>query len=100
MIWLGISVMNAPALTEPIVNGSKSSFVTLAIATVWSCRNTILAFISPAFLWLFFLGQAKGDITSGVEESLKRYGADAKFQEYRNSVPLLVPDLRRIFDEK
>ena len=91
-------MMNVPALIDPI--SCDGSFIVQAAAAVWSCRKAAVALVSPAFLWLFFNGQARGDIASGVEESMKRYGDDAEFREYIKSVPLLVPDLRRILGFK
>jgi steroid 5-alpha reductase family enzyme len=96
LIWSGITVMNVPALIEPI--HSDGTLVTKIASVLWAYRKAILAMLSPAFLWMFFNGQARGDIGSGVEESLKRYGNDAEFQEYIEKVPLFVPHWGKIFD--
>jgi steroid 5-alpha reductase family enzyme len=99
MIWSGIAVMNLSALIEPIAvdNGTP---IALLSAILWSCHKAVVALLSPVFLWMFFSGQASGSIGSGVEESMKRYGDDAEFRKYIDSVPLFVPDLRRIYDNK
>eukprot|EP00804_Cyclotella_cryptica_P011907 CCRYP_004397-RB/>CCRYP_004397-RB protein AED:0.08 eAED:0.08 QI:166/1/1/1/0.5/0.33/3/1306/370 len=100
LIWTGIAVMNAPALIQPIAFDDSSSIVTKAVTVVWSLRRAIMALLSLMFLWFFFNGQAQGVIGSGVQESLKRYGDDSNYQDYVDTVPLLVPDLRILFDKR
>lgn len=95
-LWSGITIMNLPALVDPI-DMDNFSRVMRAIIALWSRHKAILALLSPVLLWLFFNGQARGDIGSGVEESLKRYGDDTDFQKYITTTPLLVPDLRRLY---
>ena len=95
LIWSGITVMNVPALIEPI--GGDSSTVRNVVASLWACRKALLALLSPLFLWVFFNGQANGTIASGVEESFKRYGDDAEFREYIKKVPLFVPQISSIY---
>ena len=96
LIWNGITLINISALIEPIVgDGSDLAFGVV----VWSIHKAVFALLSPAFLWVFFLGQAKGEIGSGVDESMKRYGSDEEFKKYVDTVPLLVPNLKGIISQ-
>ena len=74
LIWSGITLMNVPSL---------------------SWRMIPIACLSPLILWQFFLGQAQGSITSGVELAIKKYGGDKSYGDYIASVPLLFPNLKR-----
>eukprot|EP00970_Alexandrium_tamarense_P014482 scaffold4172_cov212-Alexandrium_tamarense.AAC.4 len=108
LVWFGIFVINLPALAEPFsfalpsIGGEGTSSLLTWIASVlantftslWSCRRAAVACLSPAFLWVLFTGQAEGNIGSGVEQSLLRYGKDPEFIEYVRTVPLIVPDLQ------
>jgi steroid 5-alpha reductase family enzyme len=108
LVWFGIFVINLPALVEPFsfalpsIGGEGTSSLLTWIASVlantftslWSCRRAAVACLSPAFLWVLFTGQAEGNIGSGVEQSLLRYGKDPEFKEYVRTVPLIVPDLQ------
>ena len=76
LIWTGIAIMNVPALSWQLVP---------------------IACLSPLILWKFFLGQAQGSITSGVELAMKKYGDDPAYSDYIETVPLLFPDLKRLF---
>lgn len=78
-IWTGIAIMNVPSLRWQLVP---------------------IACLSPLILWKFFLGQAEGSITSGVELAVKKYGDDPGYSDYIETVPLLFPDLKRLFAKK
>ena len=95
LIWSGITLMNISAMFE--LTAGDESAITHAATVILSSYKAVFALLSPAFLWLFFVGQAKGEIGSGVEESMKRYGSDEEFRKYIDTVPLFAPDLRRIF---
>mmetsp|Transcript_3911 Transcript_3911/g.5722 ORF Transcript_3911/g.5722 Transcript_3911/m.5722 type:complete len:369 (-) Transcript_3911:898-2004(-) len=75
LIWTGIAIMNVPSLSWQLVP---------------------VACLSPLILWNFFLGQAQGSITSGVELALEKYGDDPGYSDYIETVPLLFPDLKRL----
>jgi steroid 5-alpha reductase family enzyme len=75
MIWTGIAIINLPSLAWQLVP---------------------IACLSPLILWNFFLGQAQGSITSGVELATKKYGADPDYSNYVATVPLLFPDITRL----
>ena len=79
LIWTGIAIMNVPSLSWQLVP---------------------IACLSPLILWNFFLGQAQGSITSGVELAMKKYGDDPGYSDYIETVPLLFPDLKRLFANK
>mmetsp|Transcript_10249 Transcript_10249/g.15212 ORF Transcript_10249/g.15212 Transcript_10249/m.15212 type:complete len:369 (-) Transcript_10249:59-1165(-) len=79
LIWTGIAIMNVPSLSWQLVP---------------------VACLSPLILWNFFLGQAQGSITSGVELATKKYGGDPGYSDYIENVPLLFPDLKKLFAKK
>jgi steroid 5-alpha reductase family enzyme len=76
LIWTGITIMNLPSLAWQLVP---------------------IACLSPLILWNFFLGQAQGSITSGVELATKKYGGYPDYNDYIENVPLLFPNLKRLF---
>lgn len=75
LIWTGIAIMNVPSLSWQLVP---------------------IACLSPLILWNFFLGQAQGSITSGVELAMEKYGDDPGYSDYIGNVPLLFPNLKRM----
>ncbi len=111
MIWSGITIMNLPALVEPLSNvgtsfsvnegasvvAAISSLASNVFTTICSFRRCFVVCLSPLFLWALLGGQAKGTIGSSVEQAFARYGGDPEFQEYVDSVPLIVPDVKKVF---
>jgi steroid 5-alpha reductase family enzyme len=91
LIWTGIVVMN---LFPRLATTSSPS------SSLDSWRMVPIACLSPIVLWRFFLGQAQGVISSGVDLSLKKYGDDPDYRDYIENVPLLFPDLKHLFLRK
>eukprot|EP00594_Rhizosolenia_setigera_P019126 CAMPEP_0178978948 /NCGR_PEP_ID=MMETSP0789-20121207/25519_1 /TAXON_ID=3005 /ORGANISM="Rhizosolenia setigera, Strain CCMP 1694" /LENGTH=276 /DNA_ID=CAMNT_0020668897 /DNA_START=228 /DNA_END=1058 /DNA_ORIENTATION=+ len=84
LLWSGILVMNAPALIDTPSKGG-------ILSKIWSTRRLFLAFLSPAFMWALFYGQASGSMLNTVEAAMKRYGKDPKYIEYIENTPLIIP---------
>ena len=95
LLWSGIFLMNASSLVEPTTLADPSSTTGGGgggiLATVWSYRRIFYALASPAFMFLLFSGQANGSITNAVELANAKYGHDARYGKYVESVPLLFP---------
>ena len=88
LIWIGIFVMNAPALVEPVTS-NESSKTTLKM--LWRSRRLFVALLSPMFLWMLFSGQANGTLTNALETTRKKYGDNESYQEYIKNVPVIIP---------
>mmetsp|Transcript_10498 Transcript_10498/g.20271 ORF Transcript_10498/g.20271 Transcript_10498/m.20271 type:complete len:423 (+) Transcript_10498:106-1374(+) len=114
LIWSGITTMNLPAIAEPLSTAGTlfsvnegasvvaviSSVVSDCFAVIWSLRRCFVACLSPIFLVTLLGGQAKGTIGSSVEQSYVRYGNDPEFQEYVDSVPLIIPDVKKVLTNR
>ena len=95
LLWIGILVMNLPALIEPLPAGSGSEngvIVNLAMR-LWSIRKLILSCLGPGFLWLLFNGQASGSFMNTVELANSKYGGNPDYTKYVKEVPLIIPRL-------
>jgi len=72
LLWSGIVVLNSPALRRR--------------------RHWLgLALLSPVGLACLFYAQASGQMMDTVKLANAKYGHDARYQEYVNTVPLIVP---------
>ena len=89
LLWLGIFVMNADSLIEPVKENGGFFSTLLGSWRVW------VALLSPAFIWSLFQGQATGSVTNSLELANQKYGSDATYNAYIKNVPLIVP---RILD--
>lgn len=78
VLWLGILLINLPALVPPSTTGY---------------RRLILALISPLFMGALFYGQAHGFVTNAKQLALDKYGNDMEYQNYIQQVPALIPKL-------
>eukprot|EP00523_Entomoneis_sp_CCMP467_P020335 CAMPEP_0168862814 /NCGR_PEP_ID=MMETSP0727-20121128/18632_1 /TAXON_ID=265536 /ORGANISM="Amphiprora sp., Strain CCMP467" /LENGTH=301 /DNA_ID=CAMNT_0008917871 /DNA_START=71 /DNA_END=972 /DNA_ORIENTATION=- len=87
VLWLGIFVLNAPALVEP--TPEKASW----LSVVWSWRRLALAGLSPLFMWTLFSGQAEGRITNALQMANDKYGygTDPVYTDYIDTTPLIIP---------
>jgi len=83
MLWTGIFVLNAPTLLAR-VPGQPPLRRWLRLAG---------ASFSPLFLLALFQGQATGKITDAFGMMVKRYGGDARFDEWLRTTPVLLPTL-------
>jgi Protein of unknown function (DUF1295) len=107
VLWTGLFLMNASALIEPAVIGGAAENGNPLKATgafLWRFRRVALAFLSPAFMWHLFSGQATGRILPDSVEAFRKrygYGTDAAFTTYVDTTPLIIPNpLRILFGAK
>lgn len=84
LLWLGILVLNAPALIDTPSDGGLWQ-------SIWGARRLFLALVSPLFMFGLFHGQASGAMLNTVEQSMHRYGDDPAYTEYLRTVPLIFP---------
>ena len=97
VLWLGIFLMNAPALIEPRSNSVVTDTAGLGfLSGVWRCRRLILAILGPMFLSYLFYSQASGALLGDALEATKKrygYGKDPTYTKYIDNTPLLFPKL-------
>lgn len=92
VLWIGIWLMNAPALLGPqiIVDGDSSLWRTAA----QRYGRVFLSCMGPCFLTYLLYGQATGRILpDALEETRHRYGygIDEAYTDYIDQTPLLFP---------
>mmetsp|Transcript_25576 Transcript_25576/g.29213 ORF Transcript_25576/g.29213 Transcript_25576/m.29213 type:complete len:353 (-) Transcript_25576:143-1201(-) len=87
LLWSGIFVMNADSLVEPIQEGANLWTIILGY------RKVFIAFLSPLFMWTLFNGQASGSFSNTADLANKKYGNDASYSDYMETVPLIIPKL-------
>lgn len=105
LLWFGIFLLNAPALIEPITAAASSTTTDTSLLSsigqsLWRYRRLALALISPLFLWNLFSSQAKGELSSTLEMSKKKYGNDPAYKSYIKDVPLIIPNILLAFQKK
>lgn len=89
LIWIGVAVMNVPALVEPVPK-TASMWTRL-----WSYRRVGAALVSPLFMWHLFDGQATGKLLPDSLEAIHKrynYGQDPKYTNYIDTTPLILPN--------
>jgi len=81
LVWIGILGLNLPALS------TQTSSVFL--------RGGLIAgaCASPVFLASIFYAQASGAVSPAVSLAQMKYGSDSAFQQYVETVPLILPTL-------
>ncbi len=89
ILWIGIWIMNGPSLVET----SSSLNHTNVLHRLWSAKRVFLSLLSPLFIWSLFDKQASGGMLNSAEMKDERYGNDATFLFYKETVPLIVPKL-------
>lgn len=112
LFWWGISIMNLPALTEPlpvVVTAATSSpraasatstttifkkKLSFAFRHTLRFRRAALSLLSPVFMWYLFNGQATGSILGDeLEKRLAKYGygVNPEYTSYVDKTPLIIP---------
>jgi len=84
VFWMGILIMNLPALAPKRGESMLSWY------------RVVLAFWSPAFLWLLLNGQASGSITNSKQMAYDKYGygSNEEYTQYIDKTPLIIPFTR------
>jgi protein-S-isoprenylcysteine O-methyltransferase Ste14 len=99
-LWIGIFIMNASALVEP-VSGIKNSRLFSGILSFVLCRQRLfIASIGPLFLCSLFYSQATGRLLGdALQATYKKYGygVDPEYTHYIDTTPLLLPNLSLLF---
>jgi len=98
LVWSGILLMNAPSLIQnpaASLEGVGTAGGSGIVARVWGARRAVAACVSPLFMWWLFSSQANGSLTNAIELARAKYGDDANYKKYLESVPLIVPGLFR-----
>lgn len=95
LIWLGILILNAPALIDvpPATSGSEAAALVGLWDTLWGYKKLLLACFSQVFMWFLFNGQAEGSLTTAVELAKGKYGGDPEYVKYIETVPKIIPKL-------
>ena len=107
LVWVGILIMNLPALAMDPSSAGMRGRPTLAVSgrsslllfvhilgdRLWGVRYFLLSLLSPLFLWMLFHGQASGAMTNTVELAQSKYGHDSDYIKYIQNVPLIFPNL-------
>jgi len=106
LFWVGILILNAPALIEPPLPTTVATAtataaattvkgkLTLALHHVFRYRRLALSLLSPIFMYYLFNGQATGTILGDqLEKRHKKYGyfIDPIYTEYVDTTPLIIP---------
>jgi steroid 5-alpha reductase family enzyme len=84
LLWTGVLIMNAPTLLAEVPGENG--------AARWLRFGGAL--LSPLFLLTLFSAQATNKMGGAVTLANERYGADARYVEWRDTTPLLFPNFR------
>jgi Protein of unknown function (DUF1295) len=96
ILWLGIFVMNASALVEPIPANQSTHYFSRMLSFVWRRKRLLLAAVGPLFLGSLFYSQATGRLLGdALQATYKRYGygIDSEYTRYIDTTPLIVPNV-------
>ena len=111
LLWIGIWIMNSPSLIESSssdasrllfdVDVTNNNVLLVLLNQLWSAKRVFLSLLSPLFIWSLFDKQASGGMLNSAKMKDQRYGNDAAFLLYKETVPLifpkLIPWLKKVF---